>query len=87
MDTTQTQTGGVTDSKGGSSSLAIIIVILIIALGGAFFWYSRVTNQTKMQENLKAQEPVADDTLQKDLEVSGGVDVSADMAGLDEVYK
>lgn len=89
MDTTQTQqpqVDTVTTQKGGSS-LAVIIVILIIALGGAFFWYSRATNEARMQEQLKTQAPVPEENLQNDLESSADVDISADLAGLDEVYK
>ncbi len=83
MDTVQIQPSA---PKQGSYR-AVIIVILIIALGGAYFWYSRSNIGAKAEKQTKNYETMSDEELQRELDASGEVDISADMRGFDEEYK
>lgn len=68
------------------SSLAIATVILIVALGGAYFWYLQVNKEPEVNVPPNAT-PMTNEELQRELEASGNVDISADMKEFEEVYK
>lgn len=83
MDSFETNPGA---PKQGSY-LAVIIVILIIALGGAYFWYARAHREPVKQNIPPNAEVMTDEELQRELEATGNIDISADMKSFDEVYK